>query len=238
MTMDLLLLGLVVAFGTAVQTSIGFGSMVVAVTLGASLLPVSELVPLLVPVTFAQTVVIAGRDRDHIAWPLLLKRVLPLMGAGMLAAILAAPADATWMRPVLGVMILGLALRELLRVARPAGNPVAANVGIVVAGVVHGIFATGGPPLVWALGQEHLDKRTFRATLTFVWLSLNAVLIATFMAGGRIDLGTLTTSAGLMVPGLIGIGAGQWLHTRVDEGRFRTGVWVLLAIASLPLILR
>lgn len=238
MPSDLLLLGLVVAFGTTVQTSIGFGAMVVAVTLGASFLPVAELVPVLVPVTMAQTAIVAGRDRGHIAWPLLLRRILPLMGLGMAGALVVVSADATWLRPVLGVMILVLALRELFRAARPAGSTWAANAGMVVAGVVHGIFATGGPPLVWALGQEALEKRTFRATLTVVWLALNTVLMATFALNGRLTAGTLTTSALLLLPGILGIGIGQWLHDRVDEQRFRTAVWGLLALAAMPLILR
>ncbi len=237
----LAIVGLVIAAGTAVQTSIGFGSMVIAMTLGALVLPVGELVPLLLPVTLTQTVIVAVGDRGVIAWDLLLRRVLPIMGTGMAASLLLVTEDAPWMRPALGLMILGLAVRELWKGAPKEGqrgSRLAANVGILVAGVVHGIFATGGPPLVWALGQEQLDKRTFRTTLTVVWLVLNAVLLVTFLVNGRVDGGTAMGSAVLLLPTLLGIAAGQWLHHRVDEARFRTAVWGVLVVAALPLILR
>jgi hypothetical protein len=235
-------LALVVALGTCVQTTIGFGAMLVSVTLGSLMLPVGELVPVLVPVALTQTAIVAFQKHRSVVWPLLLRRILPLMGIGLVTTILLLDGEAPWMKPALGVLILVLALRELLlgqRPREPSRRQAAASVvGIVAAGLVHGLFATGGPVLVWSLGQTTLDKAAFRATLTLVWLTLNTVLVGSFLVKGRADADTLLVSAALLPTAVLGIAAGHWLHDRVDEAPFRTVVWGALAVASLSLILR
>jgi hypothetical protein len=44
------------------------------------------------------------------------------------------------------------------------------------AGLVHGMYTTGGPLLVYALGREGLSKHVFRSTVTAVWLVFNVGL--------------------------------------------------------------
>ena len=121
----------------------------------------------------------------------------------------------------------------------PTGlRAVVSLVGVVGAGFVHGVFATGGPVLVWALGQQPLDKAAFRATLQVVWFTLNSVLMLTFLAEGRANASTLLGTATLLPTAGLGIAVGHWLHDRVDEVRFRTAVWGALTLASLPVMLR
>lgn len=239
---QLVALAVIVALGSCVQTTIGFGAMLVSVTLGSLVLPVGELVPLLVPVALSQTVIVVSQKRKAVVWPLLLRRILPLMGLGLMITILFVDTDAAWMKPALGTMILVLALRELLLGTRPrSGSRLQKAVslgGILAAGLVHGLFATGGPVLVWSLGQQTLDKAAFRATLTVVWLTFHGVLFSSFLMKGRADLGTLLVSATLLPTAFVGIAAGYWLHDRVEEARFRTVVWATLAVASLLLIVR
>ena len=233
--MHLLALGVIVAMGTCVQTSIGFGAMLVSMTLGSLWLPVAELLPLLLPLAVAQTSIVALQKRDAIVWPLLLRRVLPLMSIGLLSAIVWVDTQAAWMERALGALILGLALRELLSRRPPAASGsrvVASTAGMIVAGFVQGIFATGGPVLVWALGQQSLDKGAFRASLQVVWWTMNTVLLASFVATERLDREGLTVTAMLLPAALLGIAAGHGLHDRVDETRFRTFVWSSLMVAS------
>jgi len=238
----LAVLAAIVACGACVQTSIGFGAMLVSVTLGSLVLPVGELLPLLVPVAITQTTVVGLQKRHAIVWPLLLRRVLPLMGIGLALAIVFVDGDAPWMKKALGAMILVLAVRELVLGSAPSAptgfRALVSLVGVMLAGFVHGVFATGGPVLVWALGQQPLDKAAFRATLQVVWFTLNSVLMLTFLAEGRANASTLLGTATLLPTAGLGIACGYWLHDRVDEGRFRTAVWGTLVLASLPLMLR
>ena len=233
-------LAVVVVLAVAIQTAIGFGSMLVCVTLGASVWSVPELIPVLIPLSVVQTSYIVARHHRRIAWGLLLRRVLPLMGLGLVVGgALVGASDRPWLRPALGVLVLSLAIRELLRSSAEVVTPPRwASVGaLVAAGVVHGIYATGGPLLVWALGRQPLDRGTFRTTLTTVWLILNLVLIGFFVARGQLTEESLLRTTLLLIPMSLGIGLGELLHARVDEDRFRLGVWLVLAVAAVPLVL-
>lgn len=235
-------LAVVVVFAVAVQTAIGFGSMLICVTLGASVWAVPELIPVLIPLSVVQTGYIVARHRRRIAWRLLLRWVLPLMGLGLVASVvLVGAVDRPWLKPALGALVLALAARELVRAWRGASEgtpPVwASALALVAAGVVHGIYATGGPLLVWALGRQPLDRGTFRTTLTAVWLILNLVLIVAFVVRGQLTEVSMLRTAGLLVPMGLGIVLGELLHAWVDEDRFRLVVWILLAVAAVPLVI-
>ena len=77
---------LFVAIAFTTEAAIGFGSMLLAVTLGALLYPIPTIVPVLVCLSVAMTSVIVARNRQHIAWRVLLTRILPGMGIGMMVS--------------------------------------------------------------------------------------------------------------------------------------------------------
>lgn len=236
----------VVSMGYAIQTVAGFGSMLFCVTVGAQLVGVQEVLNLAVPVSVLQTGYILVKDHRHIRWRLLLTRVLPLLGLGMaLPLILMHRGQADSLRPVFGAMVLVLALRELwlsrrakADVERAPLGPVAFALTTTGAGVVHGIFATGGPLLVYGMGRLKLDKSAFRASLSLVWLLLNLVLIVTFVVAGQYGDRELTALPWVVAGLPVGIVVGELVHHRVDERRFRNLIWALLAVAAVPLILR
>lgn len=226
-----------VAFG--VQTAIGFGAMLIAVTLGASWMPLDQLLALLIPLSVAQSAVVVVRHGWDVRWRMLGLRILPLMAVGLAGGLwFVGPGGAPWLRPALGALVLVLAGFELTRGSLgTAGARWQADLALVGGGLVQALLATGGPLVVWALGREDLDRHALRSTLTAVWLVMNVVLGAAMFAKGQITPATLGESAVLLVPGALGIVAGEALHARLDEGRFRRVLWGLLALGSIPLLL-
>lgn len=232
----------------AVQTVTGFGSMLLAVTFGAHLLGIRELVTLAVPVSLLQTAYIAARHRDGIRWRLLLKRVLPLMGLGMAGGFfLAQDLAGHWMKVAFGVMVLVLASRELwllwrareeaAAAARPI-SPAASFAAMLGAGVVHGIYATGGPLLVYAISREGLPKHEFRSTLSAVWLVLNVALVVGFVTEGRYGAENALDLLVLVPAVPLGVIVGEVLHHRVAERPFKIAVFTLLVAAAVSLLVR
>jgi len=242
--LPLVLFAVVVFFGYTVQTVAGFGSMLVCVTLGAHLLGIRELVTLAVPLSLLQTGYITLRHRDGVDRNLLFLRVLPLMGLGtVIAAVAFAGFEGAWLRYAFAVMILVLAGRELYKMRWGAGvetppPKVASFAAIFGAGLIHGIYATGGPLLVYALGREGLDKHRFRSTLAAVWLALGLVLLTTFVIEGRYEASSALDLLVLLPAVPLGLWVGEKLHHRVDEGRFKAGIWILLIVAAASLLLR
>ena len=247
MTIELvfLLFALVVVAAYTVQTATGFGAMLVSVTFGAQLIGLEEVIRLVVPLSFLQTGYIAFRDRDSIDWSLLLKRVLPLMSLGMgFAFILLTKVGGPWLGLAFGIMVLLLSSRDLhqlrsasSRLDKPISRPASAA-AMFGAGIVHGIYASGGPMLVYAIGREGLAKKVFRSTLSMVWIALNVILVTRFMLAGdytqEVALDVL-----LLVPAVpLGTLLGEWVHHKVDERAFKMAVLALLIAAAISLIVR
>jgi len=220
-----------------VQTASGFGSMLVCITLGALRWPIAELLPVLIPVMLVQSLWVVMRHARSIDVSLLLQRVVPLMGLGMLGAMVVAGRDVSSLRPLLGAIILMLASRELLR--RTPAPPLKrwqSRLGVFLAGVLHGLFGTGGAVLVWSIARESVTKTVLRSTLTAVWLILNAGMFAVFWMRGQATSQTLVRSAWVLPAVGIGLLAGEWLHRHISEERFRHAVWAVLCVAAVPLI--
>lgn len=236
------LVALFVLLAYTTEAITGFGSIVIALSLSALVLPLSVLMPVLVPLSLIISVSMTWRYRRRVQWRLLFTHILPLMGTGTLLGYLARPElDQALLKTVFGVVVVGFSGRELWRLYRGIA---AARHGewwtrgwILAAGVTHGLFASGGPLLVYALSGIALDKTRFRATLIAVWLMLNGLLTLAYAADGSLPAQWphLAVLAPVVVVGML---FGDWLHHRVDEQRFRQMLFAVLLLAGLALIVR
>ncbi len=247
MTLDFvfLLFAVVVVAAYTVQTATGFGAMLVCVTFGAQLIWLEQVIRLMVPLSFLQTGYIVVRHRDGIEWRLLLKQIVPLMTLGMaLGFLLLTKVGGPWLGLAFGLMVLALSARDLhhlrvrTRAAEKAISKAASVSAMLGAGVVHGIYASGGPLLVYAVSREGLGKTAFRSTLSMVWILLNVILVTRFLLAGDYDQ-DVALEILLLVPAVpLGVLAGEWVHRKIDERRFRIAVLGLLIAAAISLIVR
>lgn len=237
--MTLALFALVVWLAVVVEATAGFGATVVTVTLASNLLPLPDVLAAFVPVNFVLSAYLVGRYRKEVDRGLLFRTFLPLMGAGMIAGTaLFQLAEQAWLRTTFALFVVALSAVELLRARTPthadAGPPppAARVVALLGAGVIHGLFACGGPMLVYVAGRTIPDKGRFRATVSAVWLSLNVFLLASYRAAGTLGAESLKTSALLLGALLLGVPVGEWVHQRIPAARFRVAVFGLLLVAG------
>ena len=101
------------------------------------------------------------------------------------------------------------------------------------AGIVHGIYASGGPLIVYPVSRIITNKSVFRSTLIAVWLFFNIILIVSYTATCRITLQSLTWTAMLLPIIALSVFLGEWLHNYVNEYKFRILVYIILTIAGL-----
>jgi uncharacterized membrane protein YfcA len=148
--------------------------------------------------------------------------------------------DAQVAKPAFGafvVLVAGWQLRAALSVESSRPLPEAGRVlGLLGAGVVHGVFATGGPLAVFVSARELSDKHAFRATLSALWVVMNALVVPRLVQAGAVTGSTLVTSAWLLVPLAAGTVVGERLHAALAEKTFRVAVAALLVVAGLVLV--
>jgi len=249
-----LCLAAIVFLAFATQALSGFGALALAVPLGAQLYGIEELKVLLVPTSIVATGAIVLRNPAQVDRALLLRAILPLMAAGaLLGMALASRLSGPVPELSFALLVTLFAARELRDLlgeeatidagassdkmrAPPAPRP--SRVLISLAGVIHGLYATGGPLLVYTLGRAGLDKGRFRTTLAAVWLALNAGMTLSYAAAGRIDAAVLTKVL-VLAPVTFAAGlAGAWAHDRVPERAFRRLVMALLLVSGLAMVVR
>jgi len=236
-------LALIVLFAFTVEAAAGFGSTVLALALGVHLYPIPRLLPLIVPLNLVLELYLVTRHGTHVDQWLLWRQIVPLMGAGVAAGFaLFSVASTQVLQTVFGVFVVGVAVHGLTSalLARTSSlrplSPPAIGSGLLAAGVTHGLFATGGPLLVYVLSRTPLDKREFRSTLAAVWLIFNLVLTVVYAVSGRIDGETVAALLLLLPVVCAGIVLGEWVHDRLDERRFRLSVLALLVVAGVSVV--
>jgi hypothetical protein len=233
----------VVALAFAAEATTGFGATVIALALGLHLFPLGELLPVFVPLGLFVSGWLVLRGHAHVERRLLATRILPWMGLGLgVGLTLFERASHEQLRRVFGAFVVILAALELWRLLREGAvvrevPPLAAKAALLGAGVIHGMFSTGGPLLVWALGRSIPEKRAFRATLSCVWLVLGSALTTAYALGGRLDGGSLRATAALLPVLGVAIAAGEWAHHRLDERRFRVSIYALLLASGASSVL-
>ncbi|MDG9923891.1 MULTISPECIES: sulfite exporter TauE/SafE family protein [unclassified Pseudomonas] len=233
-------LGAFILLAYTLEAVTGFGSIVIALSLGALLLPIEQLLPVLVPLNIGMTGYLVWRHRAQIDRRLLLGTILPGMVVGTALGYLLLPyLDAALLKRGFGVLILWFAGRELWRLRHAAALPVRpqwlTRLLTLGAGISHGLFASGGPLLVYGLAGTTLDKARFRATLVSVWFTLNSLLTAAFLVDGRLQpaLPQVLAYAPLL---LVGLWLGERLHQRFDERHFRIAIYALLLVTGTLLL--
>ncbi|MGB7994862.1 MAG: sulfite exporter TauE/SafE family protein [Photobacterium halotolerans] len=234
--MTLVWLGLAIILAFGIEAMTGFGSIVLALSLGALVMDMASLVHILVPLNLLMTVPLAWQLRQHIQVSFLLRTVLPMMLVGTAVGVVLTPyVPELLSKTLFAGLIIWFAARALLQPAAVEMPALRRHSTITAAGITHGLFASGGPLLVYALARTSLDKTQFRATLLTVWLSLNGCLTLYFILAGELAPYRETL---LWLAPCVGIGAfiGNRLHHSIDQAHFSKLVFGVLLVVGLILM--
>lgn len=223
----------------ATEGAIGFGGTVLAASIGAQFVPLELLLPAFVPLNMVMSSWLLARGFRSIGWRMLAVEIAPMVGVGAAVglALFHVPAKHVFAFGF-GVFVVGLAILQL---ARPGGRELAKPLQwllLGLGGVVHGLFGTGGPMIVYVVRRRLADKLAFRSTLAVLWLVLNVALLVNYASEG---LYTRTTAKAAAVIALVivpGLYIGERVHHRLDAGRFERVVWIVLLAAGLVLAIR
>jgi uncharacterized membrane protein YfcA len=240
--MPIVLLALIVVLAHVVETTLGFGDTIIALAFGLFLFPLSVLLPALVALAILQSAWLVIRWHRQVNWLLLLITILPLAAAGMLAGILIRDfANEAVLIILLGIFIMLVSAVELagLYVRKSIAGPLPRYLAVPViigGGIFHGLFATGGPLIVYYAGREIREQEAFLGTLAVLWLILNVVLYATMWITGSAGVQSLQLAA-MVLPGFIaGVAIGSFI--KVKELTFKTLTWSVLFIVGLIQLIR
>ena len=152
---------------------------------------------------------------------------------------------------LLGLLVIGLSVQGFYKLVhkpepdakKPAeGQTAARNAGtyalLVLAGIIHGLFVSGGPLLTGYMTKRIHDKTVFRATISTVWIFLNTLVFLEDVQAG-LWVPSTVKMLGISVPFLLaGMFIGSKLVTRMSQLVFMKLTYVLLFISGLSLLVK
>lgn len=109
---------------------------------------------------------------------------------------------------------------------------------ILLAGVIHGMFVSGGPLIMIYVAKKLKSKSSFRATLAIVWIVLNSYLAFSHYNQGIFTSENIRLLYLSIPPFALGMIVGNILHYKMSQASFLRLSYILLSISGMALIVK
>lgn len=235
----------VILAANVIQGITGFAGTILAMPPSLMLVGYPVAKPVLNVLGLLSGVYVFAGNRRHVNWQEL-KKIVLIMAAGILGGIFIKSlfeGKDQILYKLLGVFVIFLAaqglynsLRRREREPKPASG--ASVLLLPVAGVVHGIFVSGGPLLIGYLTKRIQDKVSFRATISTVWVFLNSLILIDDIRAGLWNPELLKVQL-ISIPFLLaGMFIGGKLYAKMSQHLFMIITYILLFISGVSLLVK
>lgn len=241
-----------------IQAITGFAGTLLAMPPSMQLLGVDEAKSVLAVLDQLSCLLIVLTGFRHINWKEFGKMAV-LMVIGMFAGMkIFEVFPIQQLLTLYGVMILGIALWKLFgqrliqgRKTEPektseAGllpernfslRSLAMLCVILAAGVIHGMFVSGGALLVIYASSALKEKEEFRATMAMLWVTIGCYITGNQIKSGFFNSRVILLCAVGLIPLFVGIWAGTRLVKKIHQETFLKLTYVLLIISGVLAII-
>lgn len=184
---------------------------------------------------------LVGMRRYYGRWNVAILRVMLYGGiAGvMLGALTFGRLSENTLRLLVGLIAIAFSLyyfsiKEITQIMPPPTRSGIFWAGL--SGYTSFIAHAGGPPAMAWLIPQRLDKLAYVATINGFFMAMNLIKLAPYTLLGQFDAQTLATSLVLMPLVPVGVRAGFWLQSRIDNVRFYQIAQGCLLVSGIQLV--
>lgn len=220
-----------------IQAITGFAGGPLAMPPSIALVGVNDAKAAVTLILWISTMVVTLQNLKYIKWKKL-GIMLFFMIIGMLGGLwLFERLPVNTLMILYGVIVVLIGAKKLWFPSRRK-MPVPWNYGaLLLAGVMQGMFTSGGPFLVLYAADALEDKKEFRATVSTVWAVLNIYMIFNMHRSGMYDSYVYGLAAASILPVFLGIYIGNRINTKINQAAFLKLVYVLLMASGGLLLL-
>lgn len=238
---------LTIFLSNIIQGITGFAGTLLAMPFSLRLVGADIAVPVLNFLGFVSGLYVFLPNRDKVVWGEI-KKVVTIMIPFMFLGVLIRERLMEQQRIlylILGVLVIFMAIRGLRdsflkrdeKDKKPLSDPVM-NLILILSGIIHGMFVSGGSLLVIYMAERLDDKTAFRSTLSAVWVILNGILLVTQIFSGDIT-GEVAINQLIALPVLfLAMYIGSVLFKRMEQRTFLIITYILLIISGISLFIK
>lgn len=231
-----ILFQIILFLSNTVQTITGFAGTLLAMPFSIRVIGVQDAKTVLNVFTMLACGIVAYQNRSRINFRILAKMIAGMLGGMVVGVWLFEYLPTEILLTIYAWLIIGIALKKMFW-RKETSLPKWMTILILpAAGIIHGMFLSGGALLVVYAVSVMEDKDEFRATIAPVWVVLNAVLV--FVHAGqkcytpsvfRMILCSIVT---LVLSYLLG----NYLYKKISRIWFMRITYVLLLISGVSLL--
>ena len=238
------LVAVVALFAYVIKGFAGFGSAIVMVSVLTLFVDLKTVVFVTSACAAVNGAVLYARCRSHVTWrPILWLVAASVLGVGAGTYVLMSFSGEA-LKKWLGVFVCAFSLYMLFQSRRgstAAPRPWPEWLGPVcgfVAGVVFGVYGTGGPIVVIYLVHRLSQKDVLRGSLIAAFLVIDALRLCGYIGCGLATGDAAILSCFAVPAAVVGGHVGTLVQARVDSQTFRRVVAVVLLAAGVLLTAR
>lgn len=199
---------------------VGFGDPLISTPLLTAVLPNSTITPALTPVSVILNARVVWKNRKHFDAGLVLPIAAFVLMGSIPGTLLLRYGSQTWLKLLLGLLIIGLGVEMLTRKSAGQAKPNVALRSVLsfFSGVTAGLF---GINLLFLAYLERVAQRReeFRVNVCFVFLLESIFRSLLYFWNGMFTRESLTLSAVALPASLLGMWIGGLLDKRISDKR-------------------
>jgi hypothetical protein len=228
----------ILLFAYFVRGITGFGSGLIAIPLLAHFLPLTFVVPMVLVLDFAASIVLSSHTRMQVRWDEI-RTLLPSGILGIIAGsvmLISLPREPLLVS--LGLFVIFFGFRYVFNVhsEKPISRWWSIPTGLS-GGLIGALFGTGGPPYVVYLSHRLHDKTQLRGTLSGLFLLDGAFRLTTFLSLGLLLQAEMLSALLMGLPvTAIGLYSGNKVHLGITHRQQLAIIGCLLLVSGSSLL--
>lgn len=232
------LLFLLVILGSyTIQALTGFGGPLIAMPIGIALVGVELAKPVVTFAAWLTSLAVMLPNLKYVNWRELIKMDI-VMFIFMIAGLwIFKTVKMSYLQVIYGVIVVLIGIKKLIKPSSKPMPPVLSWCSICLAGVMQGLFVSGGSFLViYAVSAIH-DKREFRATMSSVWATVNVMLLVSYALDGTFTPAAIKLTVLSLIPIAAAIIIGSVLAKKLGQKHFMLVTYLLLIVSGAILLI-
>ena len=223
-------------FAYTVQAITGFAGNIFAMPVGTHLLGLGSSVAVLNAMGFFACGLLGIMNIKHVNWRELAKIVLTMLPFVLVGIWLDTLLPLHVLLKIYGLVILLVGAKNLLSKRQKFLPEWALWIVLALAGLIQGMFVSGGALLVIYTVQKIKDRQQFRSTLSMVWAILNFIYAAIAFQQGSLTADVVQVVLMCIPLAVLATFLGNRLQRHISQERFLKLTYGLLLCIGLVLI--